>query len=82
MTKDMMRINGTKTDLVLPSFELSPIAKSSDPLEDQPARSRLVQPGPGLVLGGVRLHDLVVEPGVRHRHPVLGEGARLVRADR
>lgn len=35
-----------------------------------------------LVLGGVGLMNLVVEPHVGHGHPVLGEGARLVRADR
>ena len=34
-----------------------------------------------LVLGGVRLVDLVVEPHVGHGHPVLGEGAGLVGAD-
>ena len=62
-------------------LELRPVTKSSNPLEKQPARSALIQPGPRLVLGRVRLHDLVVEPGVRHRHPVLGQRARLVRAD-
>ena len=62
-------------------LELRPVTKSSNPLEEQPARSALVKPGPRLVLGRVRLHDLVVEPGVRHRHPVLGQRARLVRAD-
>ena len=34
-----------------------------------------------LVLGGVGLVDLVVEPHVGHSHPVLGQGAGLVRAD-
>ena len=37
--------------------------------------------GTGLVLGGVRLVDLVVEPHVGHGHPVLGQGAGLVGAD-
>ena len=34
-----------------------------------------------LVLGGIGLVDLVVEPHVSDGHPVLGQGARLVRAD-
>ena len=34
-----------------------------------------------LVLSGVGLVDLVVEPHVGHGHPVLGEGACLVRTD-
>lgn len=34
-----------------------------------------------LIFGGVSLMDLVVKPHVSHCHAVLGEGARLVRAD-
>lgn len=34
-----------------------------------------------LVLGGVRIMDLIVEPHVGHRHTVLGQCARLVGAD-
>lgn len=34
-----------------------------------------------LVLGGVRIMDLVVEPHVGHRHTVLGQRARLVGTD-
>ena len=36
----------------------------------------------GLVFAGVCLHDLVVNPHVSHCHPVLGQRASLVRADR
>ena len=40
-----------------------------------------MDPLTGLVLSGVGLVDLVVEPHVGHGHPVLGEGAGLVGAD-
>ena len=41
----------------------------------------LVHADTTLVLGGVGLHDLVVEPHVGHGHPVLGQGSGLIRAD-
>lgn len=57
-----------------------------------PLESRLLpaSPSPGaplecpvtrLIFRGVSFVDLVVEPHVGHGHAVLGEGARLVRAD-
>ena len=70
-----------KSHLVLASLELSPVAEHGHPLESLPARSRLVEGVAGLILGRVRLHNLVVEPHVGDGHSVLGEGARLVRAD-
>merc|ERR1719331_3243941 len=67
--------------LVLPALELRPVAQHRHAFQGFPAGGRLVKGRARLVLAGVRLHNLVVKPHVRHRHPVLGEGARLVRAD-
>merc|ERR1719341_1773209 len=66
---------------VLATLELGSVAQAGHTLQRLPAGSILVKAGAGLVLGGVGIHDLVVEPHVRHGHPVLGEGARLVGAD-
>merc|ERR1719336_712712 len=68
-------------DLVLTSLELSPVAEAGNALQRLPSWGVLVEGRSGLVLRGVRLHDLVVEPHVCDGHPVLGEGASLVRAD-
>ena len=54
-----------KSHLVLASLGLSPVAEHDHPLESLPARSRLVDSVAGLVLGRVRLHNLVVEPHVQ-----------------
>ena len=70
-----------KSHLVLASIELRPVAEHNHSLKSLPARSRLVEGVARLVLGRVRLHNLVVEPHVGDGHSVLGEGARLVRAD-
>merc|ERR1719336_2872195 len=68
-------------NLVLASLELSPVAQAGNALQRLPSWGVLVEGRSRLVLRGVRLHDLVVEPHVRDSHPVLGEGASLVRAD-
>merc|ERR1719336_3460893 len=68
-------------DLVLASLELGPVAQAGNALQRLPSWGVLVEGRSGLVLRGVRLNDLVVEPHVRDGHPVLGEGASLVRAD-
>merc|ERR1719431_192905 len=69
------------TDILLASLELSPVTEAGHSLKKTPSWSFLVKACTRLVLRGVSLHNLVVEPHVGHGHPVLGEGARLVGAD-
>ena len=57
------------------------VAESGDSCQGSPGGRGLVEGGPALVLSGVGLVDLVVEPHVGHGHPVLGQGAGLVGAD-
>ena len=57
------------------------VTEPSDAGQRAPGGRAAVESGPGLVLRGVGLVDLVVEPHVGHRHAVLGQGAGLVRAD-
>merc|ERR1719382_2265427 len=66
---------------LLAALELGPVAKTGNALQRLPAGSSLVKAGSGLVLRGVGVHDLVVEPHVGNGHSVLGEGASLVGAD-
>ena len=58
--------------------EDSAVAESSDSGEGGPSGRAPVKGGSALVLCGVGLVDLVVEPHVGHGHSVLGEGAGLV----
>merc|ERR1719384_1086505 len=68
---------------ILTSLELGSVTQSGNPLQSFPAAGLLpgLGPGAGLVLGGVGLNNLVVEPHVGHGHPVLGQGSGLIRAD-
>ena len=54
-----------KSQLVLASIELRPVAEHDHPLKSLPAKSRLVEGVARLVLGRVRLHNLVVKPHVQ-----------------
>ena len=70
-------------DILLAGLELSPVAEHSNSLKSLPATRLLPASalGAGLVLRGVGLNDLVVEPHVSHSHPVLCQCSCLVRAD-
>ena len=68
-------------DSILSSTELSSVAQQGHALKGLPAGGLLVESGAGLILGGVGLHNLVVEPHVGDGHSVLGEGSGLVGTD-
>merc|ERR1711953_1440655 len=70
-------------DSLLTSLELSTVAEHTNSFQGLPARGFLPGSSLGtrLVLGGVGLHDLVVEPHVGHSHPVLGQCSGLVGTD-
>ena len=57
------------------------VTEPGNPGQGGPGGGGLVKRGSALVLGGVGLVDLVVEPHVGHGHPVLGQSAGLVGAD-
>ena len=67
--------------VLLAGFELGAVAQRGDLCQRLEARARAVVLQSGLILGRVRLDDLIVEPHVGNGHTILGEGARLVRAD-
>ena len=62
-------------------FELSIGAEAGHLAQLLPSKGLLVKVAGVAVLASLQLHHASIEPQVRHRHLVLGEGARLVRAD-
>lgn len=65
----------------LVGLELGAVAKGGYSGQGLESRTGAVVLHSGLILSGVSLNDLVVEPHVSDSHSVLGEGAGLVGAD-
>merc|ERR1711962_1744499 len=66
-------INGT--------LPLSSVTKTSHTFQGLPASSVFIESNPCLLLSGICLRNLIIEPHVSNSHPVLSECSSLVGAD-
>lgn len=73
-----MNLSRWSHSLCIPTHSYLSVSPSSHPSLFSPPLSVCLT---SLVLSGVCLVDLIVEPHVSHGHAVLGQCARLVRAD-
>ena len=68
-------------NIILTRLEFGSVTESSNSLQDFPSGSVLVKSVSGLILGSIRLMDLVVKPHVSNSHSVLCECSGLIGAD-